>query len=222
MSESNPFQGPGGADVQSAIGFRSNRVLTSILVFLLVAYALCASSVAIANAAYPALLDNAESVDGVGESVALLVMVVMGLGTVPVLLMIVVLWCVWTYRAATNARVFGAQLTDSPGWAVGNWFIPFVNLIKPYNSMKQLYQSADPDVDADEFMLAAVPALFPAWWFFWIASNMLSNLSFRLGNMPSFVHLTEGALDIAVASTAAMVLLEVSRRQDAKSLGSRA
>jgi hypothetical protein len=48
----------------------------------------------------------------------------------------IILFLIWMYRAAANARVLDPQaMTISPGMAVGGYFIPVVNLVLPYLAM---------------------------------------------------------------------------------------
>ncbi|WP_116949920.1 DUF4328 domain-containing protein [Jiangella endophytica] len=55
-----------------------------------------------------------------------------GLLWVLVFLAIAVVFIVWQYRHAKNARLLGAQDgVRRPGWAIGGWFIPLANLVIP-------------------------------------------------------------------------------------------
>lgn len=85
----------------------------------------------------------------------------------------------WIYRAAWNGRGFAGapQLDFTPGWSVGWYFIPFANLWKPYQAMKEIWRaSARPDkIDA-----ADVPGWLPLWWFLWLAFNIVSNFASRM------------------------------------------
>ena len=84
----------------------------------------------------------------------------------------------WIHRANWNARALGARGLDfTPGWAVGWYFVPFMNLWKPYAAMKEIWKaSARPE----RWQTLPVPGLLGLWWFFWIVSSLLGNASFRL------------------------------------------
>ena len=57
------------------------------------------------------------------------VMMATGLGAM-------ILYFVWKYRAAVNARILDpATMTVSPAMAVGSYFIPLVNFVVPYQAM---------------------------------------------------------------------------------------
>lgn len=84
----------------------------------------------------------------------------------------------WIYRANFNARQLGAaDMTFTPGWAVGWYFIPVAWLWKPYQSMKEIWKaSADPAHWEEQ----STPSILGWWWFLWIISVMLGQLSFRM------------------------------------------
>ncbi|NUO74179.1 MAG: DUF4328 domain-containing protein [Frateuria sp.] len=76
----------------------------------------------------------------------------------------------WTHRVACNVRALGAKgLDDSPGWAVGWYAVPVMNLVRPLRSMAQIWLgSAAPA----RWQKLATPRLLVAWWCFWIAGNL--------------------------------------------------
>ena len=59
-------------------------------------------------------------------------------------------------------------MEDSPGWAVGWYFVPIANLWKPYQAMKEIWRVNVSDT---------TPSIFPWWWLFWILTSFLGNLS---------------------------------------------
>lgn len=84
----------------------------------------------------------------------------------------------WIYFANYNARRLGAvDMQTSPGWAVGYYFVPILNLWRPYSAMKEIWQAS---VNAVGWRNQPVSNLLPLWWFLWIANAILGNLSFRL------------------------------------------
>jgi hypothetical protein len=79
----------------------------------------------------------------------------------------VVAFLFWTHRVTANARAFGG-LGESPGWAVGYYFMPFLNLYRPYRILADVYIDSDPDPSPDRWSgRRAVPLFFPAWWLVW-------------------------------------------------------
>ena len=90
----------------------------------------------------------------------------------------VIVFARWIYILNDNKRQFGASgLRFTPGWAVGWFFVPIANFWKPYQAMKELWQvSASPQ----QWQNQPSSNLLPWWWLFWVAGNILGNLSFRL------------------------------------------
>ena len=77
-----------------------------------------------------------------------------------------------------NARALGARhLEFSPGMAIGWYFVPFLNLIKPYQAMKEIYQAS---TGAERWQGQPVSVLLGPWWALWLASSFAGNASFRL------------------------------------------
>jgi Domain of unknown function (DUF4328) len=66
-----------------------------------------------------------------------------GLGELAVLVLFV-LFLIWQYRAAELARSLGYPAQWSPGWGVGVWFIPIVNLWMPYQAIRDTLPASHP------------------------------------------------------------------------------
>lgn len=57
---------------------------------------------------------------------------------------IFILLLVWIYRAATAAAALRIPARRSPGWAVGGWFVPVVNVWFPCQSLRDLLPTEHP------------------------------------------------------------------------------
>lgn len=103
---------------------------------------------------------------------------VMGVSQLLVLVVAYVLGGCWIVRVARNARALGAQgMAVSPGWAVGWYFIPFANLIKPFRAMDEIWRaSASPA----RWQQLASPTLLRVWWGCWLVVAFMGNASMRL------------------------------------------
>jgi hypothetical protein len=85
---------------------------------------------------------------------------------------------IWVYRAAANVHSIRATaMTISPGWTVGWNFIPIAAFWKPYQAIKQIWQASHNISNPDS---VRVPDMFSAWWFFWIATNILGNAADKI------------------------------------------
>lgn len=83
----------------------------------------------------------------------------------------------WIYRASANAHVISDSMTISPGWAVGWYFVPFANLVKPFQAMKEVWLASHRSGSRFE---EKTPALLGWWWGLWLANNFISNIYFQL------------------------------------------
>ena len=83
----------------------------------------------------------------------------------------------WLYKAAKFYSNVGATgLKFTPGWTVGWFCIPILNIWKPYQAVRQLYQVA---TDWRNWQSIPVPNIFRLWWGLWLFSNAVGQMLFR-------------------------------------------
>ncbi|MEI7036083.1 DUF4328 domain-containing protein [Fulvimonas yonginensis] len=76
----------------------------------------------------------------------------------------------WIYRVACNVRALGAKgLDDSPGWAVGWYAVPVMNLVRPMRALAQIWLGT---LAPARWQKLPTPRLLAAWWGCWIAGNL--------------------------------------------------
>ncbi len=163
------------------------------------------------------------------EGLGLALVGVMGLAALvllPSLLACVITYCVWMYRSNANARALGATgLQYTPGWSVGYWFIPLLNLVRPYQATKEIYQASLGDqVDfsgTQNWTSNVVPGFFGAWWFCWVVSNILQRIESRADRLPNGlgpatipIGIASTTLSVAAAVLAIMVVREITNTQE--------
>lgn len=83
----------------------------------------------------------------------------------------------WIHRASANAHAVSDTMSISLGWSVGWYFVPFANLVKPFQAMREIWQVSIAPGDPAS---VPVPSLLRWWWGLWLLSNILGNISFRL------------------------------------------
>ena len=78
----------------------------------------------------------------------------------------------WTYRITKNLLPLDYRdQRFSPGWSVGWWFIPVLNLLRPYQVMKEIWQGSFPNAGADRQPAPLIPPtslLLGWWWAAWL------------------------------------------------------
>ncbi|GAA4848118.1 DUF4328 domain-containing protein [Algivirga pacifica] len=94
----------------------------------------------------------------------------------------IVFFLQWFRRSYANLHVKVSHLNHGEGWAVGAWFIPFLNAFRPMQIMKEIYQETwvfiykkqDRDYPKPSFLYINL------WWMFWIISNITGQISWRV------------------------------------------
>ena len=90
----------------------------------------------------------------------------------------------WIYRASANAHAIGGELTITPGWAIGWYFVPLANLVKPFQAMKETWLASH---YGSEWGRGDATDLLNWWWGLWILSSFINNFDWRLGEeVPAF------------------------------------
>jgi hypothetical protein len=167
--------------------------------------------------------DSQEVSDNPGGFVALLLTAVLGLATIAVYIATVVAFLMWLYRSSNNIAAFGERTQHSSGWAVGSFFVPIMSLFVPYQATKDIWQKSEPTTPGSISFAVSPPGFFPAWWGFWIASNIASNIYIRMAfadapvDGSAIVGIFSELLSIAAAGFAIKVVRDIDRRQEERS-----
>ena len=145
----------------------------------------------------------------------------------PVYIFTIIFFLIWFNRAHKNLAPLRAQNTEfSSGWAVGWWFIPFANLIKPYQVAQEIWRESDPDFDASSGFLSnsvgTAPGYISLWWAFWIISNIFSNIVGRFYDpedmqsveISGYLFIINGIVTIVAAVLAVKVIRDITQRQN--------
>ena len=87
----------------------------------------------------------------------------------------------WFRRAYFNLHLKVNHLSHSEGWAAGSWFVPIVNLYRPYQIMKELYLETEALLTKKELLLGENFSTSSVgwWWTFWITNSIIGQIIFR-------------------------------------------
>lgn len=205
--------------------FASAHLRARIVKILLIVGAFAAAASLFFDAlefAFPTPTDDQEIGDNPIAAIRILIGLLVALFEITIYLATVIAFVMWLYRAYTNLRAFDPSrpLDNSPGWAVGSFFIPFVCLIVPYRAVKEVWQKSGPP----EMALLSEPnppAYFPIWWMFWLLSSFAGNISMRVSfeenvaeNVAATVSIIASALSIIAAVFAYLVVDDIDKRQE--------
>lgn len=93
----------------------------------------------------------------------------LSLGELPLMLVTGVLFIVWLHTAHRSSATDPTQHRRRSGWAIGGWFVPFVNLWFPFQCVGDLRRGARGDVR------------LPSWWLLggWWAAFVVGTVANR-------------------------------------------
>ncbi|HEX3733572.1 MAG TPA: DUF4328 domain-containing protein [Solirubrobacterales bacterium] len=146
-----------------------------------------------------------------------------------------ILFLVWFYRAYRNLVRAGIEdLRYAPGWALGSWFIPFFNFVRPKQIANDIWKGSASvaTVGPERRGELALPASINWWWGLWILGGVCgaigngaisSATAQTLYTLSSLRHERTGVwfvqvglvLLIAAAALAFLLVRKISRMQDA-------
>jgi hypothetical protein len=105
---------------------------------------------------------------------------VLGIGQMVIYLITAVAFCKWMFRAYSNLEWFGLKgLKTTPRMSIVYWFVPFFNMWRPYQYMKEIWQGSDRRAETNNMWTLEPPREFPLWWSFWLLNNFISQAVFR-------------------------------------------
>lgn len=97
------------------------------------------------------------------------------------LIICIIFFIRWFRRAYYNLHTldgFGNRPRFEEGWAAGGWFVPFMNLIRPYRIMMEIWESNERR--ANNASSPASVTMVGWWWAVWIIYNVVGNIANRL------------------------------------------
>jgi len=145
----------------------------------------------------------------------------------PTFIFAAVMFLVWLHRAHSNLEMLEARnLQFTSGWVVGWWFIPFANLVKPFQVVREVWWESDPQGADDEQLflsesLRSAPTYMGFWWGMWLLSNITANITSRVYDPDTMTNvaiggvlfIVTGVLSMIAAILAMMVVRDITERQ---------
>ena len=111
-------------------------------------------------------------------------------------------------------------MTFTPGWCAGWFFVPIMNLFRPYQAVKEIYQASDPECGPHDWQGRGA-GLVGLWWALWIISNILDSIESRIGQMEDpqallvscWVGVFGSAMGVLLCVAVAKVVRSIQSRQ---------
>lgn len=82
-------------------------------------------------------------------------------------------WLIWFSRAYRNIDVFGGERSRETSWGVWAYVIPIISLYMPYRLMREAFTASAPEGEDGA-------SLVGLWWFLFLVSGILGQVSARL------------------------------------------
>ena len=125
-----------------------------------------------------------------------------------------VLFIMWFRRAYNNLNLSQRAYTKHPeGWAAGAWFVPFLNLARPYFIMQEIWEKTQ---EATYNLISYKNGKIIGWWWvIWIINNIGTNFInryFKESNVEELITSTLASLFFNIVELIALVLLIVIMR----------
>ena len=127
----------------------------------------------------------------------------------------IIFFLIWLNRSYKNLSALNVgNLEFTPGWAVGWWFIPFANLVKPFQIMRELWNASDSDFDADGFLSNqfSAPAIIGWWWGLLIVGNIIGRIADKVVDFNLSYAVVLVMIYTALLAAASFLILKIVRR----------
>jgi len=140
-------------------------------------------------------------------------------------LVIAVLFITWTYRSYQNLSAFGVRRKRfGNGWAIGSWFVPFLNLVRPKQIIDDIWHGTDPNLPNPNIGVGrqsgTVARYIHLWWATWIVGRLASSYTLRRSATTyddyawrSMVGEVANAIELIGACLAAWMVMRLTARQ---------
>jgi len=122
-----------------------------------------------------------------------------------------VLWLAWLRLAYGNLALVGSKRSRfTRRGAVGYWFIPVVNLVRPFQVMKDLWLRSESMNDRDAYDQLPAPSFLSAWWGIFLADGGLAiavpSLLRQAGTPADLIDVTDLGIVVNLVGAVAVLL----------------
>lgn len=165
--------------------YRSAKSLSYIVIALFAGIAVCSAFYIIMSIVMLAFPDASIPLDdGTSLNAGFVLVGLVAILEILLRVAVIVFFLIWEYRSFNNLSALKARnLEYSPGWAVGWWFIPFANLVKPFQVIRELWNESDPDFDEETGFLhtsPGTPGIIGFWWAAFLISGFIGRIADKM------------------------------------------
>jgi hypothetical protein len=94
-----------------------------------------------------------------------------------------ILFAAWFYRAYQNVGALNAHGRYAPGWAIGAWIVPIVNVFRPKQIANDIWRTSDPTLPEQPgttWMSSRLDPLLGWWWGSWLLAGTVALVAFPI------------------------------------------
>ena len=117
----------------------------------------------------------------------------------------IVLFLQWFRRAYKNLERMGILIEHADGWASGGWFVPILNLFRPYEIMIEIWFKTQRNIPNNNDIKSTL--IINYWWGLFIGGNILGRLFSYISGEDNFQMLAIFSLIVMVITLTALFLI---------------
>jgi Domain of unknown function (DUF4328) len=90
----------------------------------------------------------------------------------------IVVFIRWFSLAYRNLRPLVTELRFGTGWAIGAWFVPILNLVRPKAIANDIWRASEPGAD-ESWRQGRAPGFLGLWWAVFLLAGVVDRVSSR-------------------------------------------
>jgi len=155
------------------IALRENAARAQQTIAMFQGLAVVLGLVILADFGYINLVGNGRGADELNTTPLGIVHSLLALVELVVLITAFILFIRWLRCAYWNLHALGRPVEHSEGWAAGAWFVPFMNMFRPYSIVREVWRQTQ----LVAFEQVTPHGLLRAWWLLFIVHGIVSNVT---------------------------------------------
>lgn len=142
-----------------------------------------------------------------------------------ILVITAIVFIFWFRRAYRNLDLSGrANTQHADNWAVGCWFVPFLNLYRPFEIMKEIWIKTQQSIP--NLLNTKSSQIIGIWWVTWLVSSIIANIGNRFISQSSIedyitsvkVQIVSDVLEVVALVLIITIVKQTSRMETALQL----
>lgn len=158
------------------IALRENAARAQQTITMFQGLAVVLGLVILADFGYINLVGNGRGADELTTAPLGIARSFLALVELVVLITAFILFIRWLRRAYWNLHALGRPVEHSEGWAAGAWFVPFMNMFRPYSIVREVWRQTQ----LVAFEQVTPHGLLRAWWLLFIVHGIVSNVTSQM------------------------------------------